>query len=267
MEPAYDTLTDRELEIANQPETPEEVQCLAFNKSIPRGKQRLFHTVVWYYSIFEFSRKELGHYAKCFSDQTTGLWSAYRFYHLYRVIRKMKPETVLEFGSGVSTVFIAEVLRLNEIDFNVKGRVISFEQSESYYDSLIKNFPESLKEFVEIKLSLVRLKWCNQYRGIYYDIKQEEIPKSIDLVYIDGATRTRGDQKSNFPYRRLNADIVNLVKWGFEIKYAITDHRYANLPFYQSELGHSFDVRLVKRWRSIELKRKSSLRKPEMPSR
>ena len=120
----------------------------------------------------------------------------------------------------------------------------------------MEKFPVEFNDFAEIKLCPVRLKWYNSFSGIYYDLDYQEIPKNIDFVYIDGATRTRGDKKSDFVYRRLNSDIVNLVKSGFDVAYAITDHRYANFPFYQYELGNYFDIKLLKNYRSIEMKKK-----------
>ena len=61
--------------------------------------------------------------------------------HNKRIIhRDIKPQNILEFGGGASTVFIAEVLRLNERDYNIKGKCISFENSEKYYNSLMENF-------------------------------------------------------------------------------------------------------------------------------
>jgi len=209
-----------------------------------------------YYAMIEFGRKNIGHHGKVFSENTTGLWSYYRFFHLFKILRRIKPQNVLEFGGGASTVFIAEVLRLNEKDYNIKGKCISFEQSEKYYNLLIKNFPDELIDFAEIKLRPVRLKWYGAYRGIYYDFDYKEIPKNIDFIYIDGATRTRGNKKSNFVYRRLNSDIINLVNAGIDVDYAITDHRYANFPFYQSELGNYFNIKLLKNWRSIEIVKK-----------
>ena len=240
----YDALTDDEILIAKSAVTSSEEQSLAFNKNIPRGKDatlfhRLFHKFVPYYAMIEFGRKNIGHHSQIFSDRTTSLQRFDRFFHLFRILRKIKPQNVLEFGGGASTVFIAEVLRLNERDYNIKGKCISFEQSEKYYNLLMEKFPVEFNDFAEIKLCPVRLKWYNSFRGIYYDLDYQEIPKNIDFVY-----------------RRLNSDIVNLVKSGFDVAYAITDHRYANFPFYQYELGNYFDIKLLKYYRSIEMKKK-----------
>jgi len=102
----YDTLTDDEILIAKQTATLEEEQSIAFNRNIPRGKDatlfhQLFHKFIPYYAIIEFGRKNIGHNAKVFSDNTTGLWRYYRFLHLFKILRRVKPQNVLEFGGGL----------------------------------------------------------------------------------------------------------------------------------------------------------------------
>ena len=169
--------------------------------------------------------------------------------HLHLLCTKLKPKIVLEFGLGASTILIAETLRAIYHRFGKRGKVISFEQSPDYYDLFMTHFPDELSEYVEPNLKRVGLKWFGNYRGIFYYI--DEFPKYIDLVYIDGATRTRGCPESDFVYRRLNADIVRMKNRGVFVKYAVTDGRYANYPFYFSELSSDCNVRLSKLWNSI----------------
>ena len=102
----YDILTDREILIAKQTVTSSEEQSVKFNRNIPRGKDatlfhRLFHKCMPYYAMIEFGRKNIGHHGKVFSENTTGLWSYYRFFHLFKILRRIKPQNVLEFGGGL----------------------------------------------------------------------------------------------------------------------------------------------------------------------
>jgi len=148
---------------------------------------------------------------------------------------------VYEFGAGVSTVLIAQMIK------SYGGKLISFEQSPKYYDQVQQNFPEELKDTAEIKLCPVRLDWFGDYRGIYYDF---DAPPHIDFLYIDGATRTRGNPESDFVYPRLNADIVRMNDAGTSIDYAVTDHRWSNYLFYREVLTQ-YSVKPSRWWKSI----------------
>ena len=189
---------------------------------------------------------------KAFSSATTNLWSQYRFFNLFTIINRIKPKIVYEFGSGVSTVLISAMLRENHRKHGMMGKLYTFEQSPKYYDMLCANLPRELLEYVDLNLVKVRLKWFGDYRGIYYDITK--FPAEIDFIYIDGATRTRGCTESDFVYRRCNADIVRIKQQGTSVKLAITDHRYANYPFYVQRLEPKYTVRLSRTWRSIIIK-------------
>jgi hypothetical protein len=127
------------------------------------------------------------------------------------------------------------------------GKIVSFEQSESYYESVQKHFPDSLRETADLRLANVNLDWFGSYRGIYYDF---EPPAEVDLVYIDGATRTRGNEESNFVYRRLNADLIRMHLAGTKIGHAITDHRWAIYPFYKDQLP-GYNIKYSRWWKSI----------------
>ena len=257
--PAYDCLNQEEIEIAKQPITKEEELSLKFNDSIPRGKDagirhNVAHKFLSRCDRLIFARYNIWHLAKATSMDTTNLWSVYRFIHLFRLITKLKPKIVMEFGLGVSSVIIAETLKLNHQRYGIKGKLISHEQSQKYYDKFNPKFPSSLREYAELNLTPVRLEWFGPYRGIYYDI--DDYPKVVDLIYVDGATRTRGCSQCDFAYRRLNADIIRMKNCGTKFKTAITDHRYANHPFYVNELSSEFKVSLSKIWRSIIITKK-----------
>lgn len=204
---------------------------------------------------FIFAYYQIGYLARAFSLETTNSFSNYRLLQLFYLIRKWRPQTVIDFGSGASTVFIAEILRMNQEEFGVAGKIISYEQSPQYFEWFISKFPVSLKAFAEIHLTHVKLEWFGNYRGIYYDIQQ--FPKKIDFIYIDGATRTRGCPASDFPYPRLNADLLHMKNAGCQWKLAISDHRYANYPFYEKELSADYNLHLSKLFRSIVISLKN----------
>ena len=250
----YNTLTTDEISIAKEPVTAAEQRSVDFNASIPRGWSAgllhfLQHTIINRLSWFTLLYRGRGKSALRFSNQGIGYWSKYRYYNIYRILKRVRPQLVYEFGSGISTVLISEVLRENEREFGIKGKVVSFEQCPQYFGLLDGNFPDELRKYAEINLAQVNLDWFGEYRGIYYDVPS--FPSQVDLVYIDGATRTRGNEESDFVYPRLNADIVRMHQSGTRIRLGFTDHRYACFPFYQEQLGVAYDVSLSKMWCSI----------------
>src|SRR5690349_20477653 len=62
--------------------------------------------------------------------------------HLTRLLRKVRPRLMVEFGSGDSTAVIAALLAENERRYGVRGRLISFEQASHFYDSIKSGTPD-----------------------------------------------------------------------------------------------------------------------------
>jgi len=256
-----DCLSPREIEIAREPDTDAEREALEFNRAVPRhGSFPLWHRLADY--IVAAAGKGLFHprigfgaLARSVSRSTTGMWSTYRFVHLARLVLLHRPRVIVEFGTGVSTVLLAELIRFNHSRFGVDGTLYSLEQSPSYFEMFEREFPEELKSGVVMKLAPVRLEWFGEYRGIYYDV--DHLPTEIDLAYVDGATRTRGCPQADFSYTTLNADLVRLDSLGHRIRHAVSDHRWANFLFWKAWLAPKHSVRCQRVTRSIEVRRRS----------
>ena len=130
---------------------------------------------------------------------------------------------------------------------------VLIETEEKYYDLVQSNFPEELREYAEIKLAPVQYKRYGDFRGLSYKI--DKYPSSVDLAYIDAPTRTRGD--SNTQEFWLMSDIIELINNGCDLKFALTDKRFVNYLAYKKLLGHKYYIKLVKKYRSIEIQKKS----------
>ena len=275
----YDVLnTLEEIELCSLEFNEQELECRDFNFSIPKGKKAgllhlCFHQLLATYRSIIFDRFNIGQHAKVLSERTTGMYSGYRFYHIFKHMIRLNPYFVHEYGCGASTAFIAEVLRFldhgkNErllkylfgtklsslrLKNNKHRKLISFEQNPKYYDLVQKNFPEELRKYVEIKLLPLKYKRYGNYRGLSFD--HEIYPKSVDLAYIDGPTRTRGDDNTQKFW--IMTDIIDLIDNGCDLKFALTDHRYVNYLAFKNLIGDRFKINLIKKFRSIEIEKKS----------
>ncbi|MDR2645518.1 MAG: glycosyltransferase [Endomicrobium sp.] len=107
---------------------------------------------------------------------------------LHEYITNAKPKTVLEFGSGGSTIVICDALSQNN-----SGRLISIEHLEKFVEEtmeVIKN--ENLSSFLDLRLAQLKI-WtgehlCNEKPVFWYDEKVLDTLdlKEIDLLIIDG---------------------------------------------------------------------------------
>ena len=280
----YDILNSKEeIALCNERINEKEKQCKEFSLSIRRGRKtdllyNNFHKYLSLYRAMIFDRYNIGQHAKVLSERTTGMYSGYRFYHIFKHMIRLNPKTVYEYGCGSSTAFIGEVLRFIDYEkserlkkkqtiwdklFGIsryflkpkrgeKRKLISFEQNPKYYDLVQSNFPEELRKYVEIKLVPLKYKKYGDYRGLSYNV--EEYPSSVDLAYIDGPTRTRGDENTQKFW--IMSDIIDLINNGCDLKFALTDHRYTNYIAYKDLIGDRYDISFVKKYRSIEIHKK-----------
>lgn len=65
---------------------------------------------------------------------------------LYSIVRERKPQTMLEFGSGCSTVVFAAALRDNE-----SGHLWSVDQEAAWAESTAAGLPAELQKFVTLR--------------------------------------------------------------------------------------------------------------------
>lgn len=144
------------------------------------------------------------------------LWD-YKVVHFSRLVRKLKPRTVLELGSGASTILLTELLERNKRKYGIDYKLYSVEQSEKYYDYFKKNFPTN----ENVSMSLEKVLHIEDFNGRKV-IKYENYPiTDPDLLYIDGPY----DEN---PY--INGDLLYLKP-----KYAVNDGRKFNIPYFEEK--------------------------------
>ena len=113
---------------------------------------------------------------------------------LHRLIRKRKAFTVLEFGSGLSTIVIADALSKNKADFldleekpELRNRfmfqIFSVESDKKWIEYSQSNFPNHLLEHVNFHYSEIKIDTFNGRICHFYDNLPDIVP---DFIYLDG---------------------------------------------------------------------------------
>ena len=113
---------------------------------------------------------------------------------LHRLIRKRKAFTVLEFGSGLSTIVMADALSKNKAEFlaldkksELRNRfmfqIFSVESDKKWIEYSQSNFPNHLLEHVNFHYSEIKIDTFNGRICHFYDNLPDIVP---DFIYLDG---------------------------------------------------------------------------------
>ena len=137
---------------------------------------------------------------------------------LYSYVRRAKPKEILECGTGVSTVIMAQALAENERETGVRGRITSMEELPEYYEMAKGLLPEDLLPYIDLVLSDTE-----EYRyGIFRGMKYRLIPKrTYDFVFVDGPN-TRSAEYGDYTF---DADVLSVVQAQQEPLVAMVDGR------------------------------------------
>jgi hypothetical protein len=247
-------LTSREEALADEPANADELAASATAQQIYsqlatglRAQRTRIAARYWRWRLERECPEALAQ-ARDFASQFSSLNVGYRFAHFYSLWNRSRPwSVVVEAGSGVSTVFLAELLRRQERETGTAGRILSFEQDPEWFERLGSSFPSHLRSFVDLRLAPLRYERFGQWRGLFYEGMEQAAPR-IDLLYIDGPTHP--------PDRRLPfffmADAVRIERaHPAAVRYALTDKRHVNLVPFRALLGPGCRVRLSRTWRSV----------------
>ena len=146
----------------------------------------------------------------------------------YDNILKLKPKFVLECGSGISSYIISSALKHNYEKYGIRGKCISMENLNEYYDNIVSIFPEELKDYIEFNLSPKVTKDYLFFRGVGY----KEIPKyDYDFVFIDGPNQYNNDQ------RLFSFDLISALVISNKAINGLIDSRLAATYVYQQVFG------------------------------
>jgi len=255
-------LTDNEKILFAKTLTLEEVEAKKFgeeavklDKIIGSKKLTLKELIKFNFSpllikiVFEFRRLIEN---KNYDHIKFGYVVNYRYRHIERVFENMSPvKLIYEFGSGGSTILIAEKLRQQFIRKGIKGILHTFDQSKEWLDDLKLNFPKNLLEFVNFNLTDIKYELKYNYRFLKYDIKNYH--EKIDFVYIDGPTDGLFEDLPPSPRFQSNGNIIEMMKLK-NFKYAITDRRFHQFKVFKNNNFNNYWVSLDKVDSSIILK-------------
>lgn len=87
---------------------------------------------------------------------------------LYRRVRETKPRRILECGTAVSTLLLAQALRENALRDGVQGRVTSMEDLEFWFEMAARQSPDELRDYAESRLSPKVEDGYTIFRGVRY---------------------------------------------------------------------------------------------------
>ncbi|MFT5180744.1 MAG: hypothetical protein ACI8S3_000620 [Alphaproteobacteria bacterium] len=150
---------------------------------------------------------------------------------LYEQVRTHRPREILECGTGISTVVLAQALRDNAAeDGGAPGRVTSMEDDAEWFRIASERLPEGVADIVEIVHSPKADGFFKCFRGVCY----EAVPdRPYDFVFSDGPDRhspVNGD-------KLFNLDLINVVRRSERPVRAVVDNHYLTFYVFQKVFG------------------------------
>jgi predicted O-methyltransferase YrrM len=98
---------------------------------------------------------------------------------LHKLIRREGFSRVLEFGTGYSTIVMADALSKN----SSRSKLFTIDASEKWLQSVRARFPKHLLDFVSFHHSEIRVGTFNGQLCHYYESLPDIVP---DFIYLDG---------------------------------------------------------------------------------
>lgn len=152
---------------------------------------------------------------------------------LYQTVRRRKPRTILEFGSGCSTVILAQALWENRQEADGTSRLHSIESDPSWRDVTVHALPPHLQDICDVRYSPVREV---DYEGTpafrYVEISESVRP---DMVYLDGPPLTSE--------RQVAIDLLDLEERFSEEFCLVVDGRWRNVLFLKRYFKRRYRIR------------------------
>lgn len=176
-----------------------------------------------------------------------GYFSKYSQEHIKHIFFKKEVNIFYEFGSGASTVLIAQELYEQHKSKKIKGKLYTFDQSKIWLDQLKKNFPTHLLKYVKFQVSTLEYTEKKNIRFLRY--ANINYHNNIDAVYIDGPSVAL---IKNFIKTKtaVNGNLYDLLKMKIA-KYIFTDKRFYH--FYAlNKYTKNYDVNIHQYFRSIQ---------------
>lgn len=184
-----------------------------------RGERRLrAHPLLW---------QRMRDYARA-SAVTGASYSDY--VTLYEQVRRHKPREILECGTGISTLVLAQALLDNTRDGAPPGRITSMEDHEAWYATARDALPAELDGVVE----LVHSPKVDGFHRIFRGVRYAQVPeRNYDFVFSDGP-----DRHSPVTGEKLfNLDLIDVIRRSEQPLRAVVDNHYLTFYVLQKLLG------------------------------
>ncbi|MFL2569175.1 MAG: hypothetical protein ACJ0QH_00525 [Flavobacteriales bacterium] len=175
---------------------------------------------------------------------------------LHRLIRKRKAFTILEFGSGLSSLVMADALSKNKADFlaieekpELRNRfmfqIFSVESDKQWIEHSQSNFPKHLLEHVNFHYSEIKIDTFNGRICHFYDNLPDIVP---DFIYLDGPNPK--DVKGNVNGMTFQcdertvmaADLLLMESILLPGTYILVDGRTNNARFLKNNFQRNFEM-------------------------
>ncbi len=151
---------------------------------------------------------------------------------LYQQIRQKKPRCVLEFGSGCSTVIMAQALFDNIEAGDEAGTLLSIDNMEKWADVTRSTIPEHLNKLCNV-IHCTKMSVMEDSDRVW---RHKDLPDfKPDFVHLDGPTLS--------PEVRVAADLVHL-EHTFEFPFTLViDGRPENAEYLRQKLTGQYRFR------------------------
>jgi predicted O-methyltransferase YrrM len=220
--------------------------------AIPGALPTLFNTtrygfwVRWRKSIVDRMVAARSRRAKRALEKNTELWNlmteaaagtavtgaSYSDYlTLYEQVKAFKPKEILECGTGITTVVLAQALLENARETGAApGRVTSMEDDQAWFEVARARLPGVVLPIVDLIHSPKVDGFYKCFRGVMY----ETVPdRPYDFVFSDGPDRhspLNGD-------KLFNLDLINVVRRSDQPIRAVVDNHYLTFYILQKIFG------------------------------
>jgi predicted O-methyltransferase YrrM len=149
---------------------------------------------------------------------------------LYQEVRRWRPREVLECGTGISTVVLAQALLDNAEEGAPLGRLTSLEDDPHWYATAKAALPADLGGVVD----LVNPGKVDGHYKIFRGVRYDHVPeRDYDFVFSDGP-----DRHSPVDGQKLfNLDLIDVIGRSDRPLRAVVDNHYLTFYILQKVLG------------------------------
>ena len=181
-------------------------------------------------------------------------------FFLHNLITLNKRLTILEFGSGWSTLFLSHALNQNKIKFNDRVKDL---RGKNKFEIFVLEHEKKYLHFSKRRIKKVlnhkiKINWCrsdvkiSELNGRYCTI-YDKFPKvNPDFIYLDGPDQFKIKGKLNnydLNFEDFMPMVSDIIKIEFFLKpgtIIVVDGRAANVQFMQSQFKRKWQYHYVK---------------------